>query len=85
MNSSERISPTEIGLRFVSNMARLASSVTVIVQVDALGFATAAIPSKDEPPLLVDADRMEAFQPAAQLFEVIAGRHSQVPICCRIV
>src|SRR5208337_4639069 len=85
MNSSVRISPTETGLRFVISMVRLASSVAVVVEIDAVGFATAAIPSEDQPTLLVDADRMEAFQIAAQLFEVIARRHSQVPICHRIV
>jgi hypothetical protein len=34
----------------------------VVVQIDACRFTLAAIPLKDEPPLLVDADRMEPFQ-----------------------
>jgi len=30
----------------------------VVVEIDALGFAVASIPAKDEPPTIVDADRM---------------------------
>jgi len=45
----------------------------MVVQIDACRFTPAAIPLEDEPPSLVDADRMEAFKIAAQLFEVITG------------
>jgi hypothetical protein len=45
----------------------------MVVQIDACRFTLAAIPLEDEPPLLVDADRMEAFKIAAQRFEVITG------------
>jgi hypothetical protein len=41
----------------------------MIVQINARRFTSAAIPLKHEPPLLVDADRMVAFQIATQLFE----------------
>ena len=44
----------------------------MVVQIDSCRFTPAAIPLEDEPPLL-DADRMEAFKIAAQLFEVITG------------
>ena len=45
----------------------------MVVQIDACRFTPAAIPLEDESPLLVDADRMEAFKIAAQLFEMITG------------
>ena len=45
----------------------------MVVQIDACRFTPAAIPLEDEPPLLVAADRMEAFKIAAQLFEVDTG------------
>jgi hypothetical protein len=34
----------------------------MVVQIDACRFTSAAIPLKNEPPLLVNADRMEAFK-----------------------
>jgi hypothetical protein len=49
----------------------------MVVQIDARRFTPAAIPLEDEPPLLVDADRMEACQIAMHFFEVVAGRHTQ--------
>jgi hypothetical protein len=45
----------------------------VVVEIDACRFTSAAIPFEDEPPLLVDADRMKVGQLAAQFFEMIAG------------
>jgi hypothetical protein len=57
----------------------------MVVQIDARRFTSAAIPLEDEPPLLVDADRMEACQIAAQLCEMVAGRHPQVLIRRRVV
>jgi len=45
----------------------------MVVQIDACRFTPAAIPLEDEPPLLVGADRMEAFKIAAPLFEVVTG------------
>jgi len=80
MNSSAKISPTVAGLRFAVSVVRLASPVAVVVQIDAFRFASAAVPSEHQPPLLVDADRMEPHQSAAQLLEVIAGQHAQVLI-----
>jgi len=44
----------------------------VVVEIDARRFASAAIPSENETPLLVDADRMKFGQLAAQLFEMVA-------------
>lgn len=35
-------------------------------------------PSEDDPPLLVDADRMEAGQLAFQGLQAVAGRHGQI-------
>src|SRR4051794_15288926 len=78
MNSSMRISPTVAGLRFVVSMVRLASPVAMVVEIDAGGFAAAAVPREDQPPLLVDADRMEPRQIAAQLLEMIARWDAQV-------
>jgi hypothetical protein len=66
-------------------MVHLASSVTVVVEIDPFGFATATIPSEDQPPLLVDSDRMETFQTTTKFFEVIAGWYPQVAIRNRIV
>ena len=57
----------------------------MVVQIDALCFTSAAVPFEDQPPLLVDADRMEARKIAAQLLEMIAGRHTQILIGRRIV
>src|SRR5215475_13755479 len=85
MNSSLRISPTVAGLRFVISIVCLISSVAVIVEIDIPGFAPAAVPSKDQPPLPVDADRIESCEIAAQPLEMIAGRHAQVLIGCRVV
>jgi hypothetical protein len=56
----------------------------VIVEIDPLGLA-AAIPAENQPPLVVDADRIEARQVAPQLLKVIAGRHTQILIGSRIV
>jgi hypothetical protein len=47
--------------------------------------APAAIPSKHQPPSLVDADRVQAVEMAPQLLEMVAGRRSQVAVRCRIV
>src|SRR5262245_10043675 len=57
----------------------------MIVEVDALCLAATAVPTEDQPPLAVDADRMEPDQIAAQLFKVIAGRHPKVQIGRRVV
>ena len=84
MNSSIRISPTVAGLRLVVNMVS-PHLIAVIVQINVRRFTSPAIPSEDQPPLLVDADRMKARQIAAQLLEMIAGRHAQVLIGRRIV
>jgi hypothetical protein len=50
----------------------------VIVEIDPRRLTSAAIPAEDQPPLPVDPDRMKIRQSAAQLLEVIAGRHPQV-------
>src|SRR5437660_4263265 len=84
MNSSIRISPTVAGLRFVVSMVRLIY-IAVVVEIDAFCLASAAVPMEDQPPLAVDADRVEPRQIAAQLLEVIAGRHPQVLIGRRVV
>jgi hypothetical protein len=34
----------------------------MVVQIDARRFTSAAIPPEDEPPLFIDADRMEVFE-----------------------
>jgi hypothetical protein len=66
-------------------MVRLASPVGVVVEIDALRLASAALPLEDQPPLLVDADRMKRRQIASQLLEMVAGRHAQVLIGCGVV
>src|SRR5207244_3991351 len=57
----------------------------MVVEIDALCLPTAAIPPEDQPPLIADADRMEARQVAAELLEVIAWRHPQILIGSRII
>jgi hypothetical protein len=57
----------------VVSIAPSLSSVAVIVQVNAISLAAFAIPAENQSPLLVDADRMESRQIAAQLLEMIAG------------
>src|SRR5439155_10527133 len=57
----------------------------MIVEIDALGLAAVAVPTKNQPPLAVDADRLEPSQIAAQLLEVIAGRHPQGLVGRRVV
>ena len=52
--------------------------MTMVVQIDACRFTSAAIPLEDEPPLFVDADRMEAFQIATQLLEVVEFVESEI-------
>src|SRR5260370_23339612 len=61
------------------------SSVAVIVEIEPRRLASAAIPSEDQPPLPIDADRVEVRQSAVQLLEVIAGRHAQVQFARRVV
>src|SRR5579872_2899257 len=85
MNSSTRISPTVAGLRFVIRLVRLDSPVAMVIEIDTFRLALAAVPSKDQPPSLVDADRVALRQSAAQPLEVIAGRHAQILIGGRIV
>src|SRR5690606_5157996 len=80
MNSSVSISPTVSGLRLVVSMVASLSSVAVIVQINPVRLAALTIPAEDQPALLVDADGMETCKIAAQLLEVIAGRHTQVLI-----
>ena len=63
----------------------LLSPVAMVVKVDILGLSTAAVPSKDQPPLVVDADRVEARQMAAELLEMIARRRPQVLIGSSVV
>jgi hypothetical protein len=45
----------------------------------------AATPPEDQPPLLVDADRVIPGQVATQLLEMIAGRYTQILIGCCVV
>src|SRR5215211_3809204 len=59
--------------------------IAVVVEIDFRSLTLSAIPAKDQPPLPVDADRMQACQIATQLFEVVAGWNAQVLICRRIV
>ena len=54
-------------------------------EIDALSLTSAAVPSEHQPPLLVDADRVKPRQVAAQLLEMIAGRHAQILIGRRVV
>jgi hypothetical protein len=61
------------------------ASVAVSVQVNSVRFAAPVIPAEDQPPLLVDAYRMEPCQIAAQLLEVIVGRHTKVLVRHSIV
>jgi len=44
-----------------------------------------AVPAEDQPPLIIDADRVEVPQVAAELLEMITWRHPQILIGSRIV
>src|SRR6266481_9177300 len=57
----------------------------MVVEIDSLCLPTAALPPEDHPPMIVDADRVEARQVAAQLLEMIAWRRQQVLIGSYIV
>jgi len=57
----------------------------MVVQIQARCFASISVPSKDKSILLVDADRMKAFQIPTQFLEMIAGWHAQVLVSRRIV
>lgn len=83
MNSSTRISPGVAGLRFVINMACLNRSC----DRSDIRFSPppAAVRSENEPPSLVDSDRMQAAEMALQLLEMVAGRRSQVAVRVHIV
>ncbi|MDA9391835.1 hypothetical protein WN73_14655 [Bradyrhizobium sp. CCBAU 45394] len=50
----------------------------MIIEIDFRCVTAAAIPSRDEPPLAVDADRVKSLQLAAQLLEVVAGLQEEV-------
>src|SRR5262245_50523342 len=52
----------------------------MVVEIDARRFAASAVPTKDESPLPVDPDGMQSGQIASQLFEMVAGRHPQIPV-----
>ena len=80
MNSSISISPTVAGLRLVVSMVASLSSVGVIVQINPVRLAALTIRAENQPPLLIDTDRMKPRQIAAQLLEVNAGRNAQVLI-----
>jgi hypothetical protein len=51
----------------------------VVVEIDAFCLPTGAVPPEDQPPLIVDADRVQARQIAAELLEAIAWRHPENP------
>jgi hypothetical protein len=57
----------------------------MIVKIDFRRLASSAVPSEDQPPLPIDANRMQPRQVAAQLFEMIARRHTQILVGRRIV
>jgi hypothetical protein len=45
----------------------------VVIEIDAIGFAPATVPTEDQPPLIVDADRMQSFRMTWQFLEVSLG------------
>lgn len=55
------------------------------VQVDVRCITVTAVPTEDQPPLLVDSDRVKAIQVALQLLEMVTGWYAQVLIRRRIV
>ena len=57
----------------------------MVVEIDARRFTSSAIPLEDEPPLFVDADRVETVEIAVQLFKVVAGWHAQILIGCGVI
>jgi hypothetical protein len=50
----------------------------MIVEIDARRFATSTVPTENKSPLSVDPDGMQSGQIAAQLLEMVAGRHPQI-------
>jgi hypothetical protein len=65
-----------VGFRFVVSIDRLTGSCGRRDKRSLL--AMAAIPSEDQPPLIVDTDCMKAREVAAQLLEVVAGRSAHI-------
>jgi len=61
------------------------SSVAMVVEIDVRRFSAFAIPTENKPPLAIDPDRMKTGEIAAQLLEMIAGRHAQILICRGII
>ena len=52
----------------------------VIDDADVVGVAV--LPAEDDPPLVIDADRVVPLQIAPQLLEVVGGRNAQVMQAC---
>jgi hypothetical protein len=57
----------------------------MIIEIEARGFASAAIPFEDQAPSFVDANRVQPVELTAQLLEMVARRHPQVLIARRVI
>jgi hypothetical protein len=57
----------------------------VVVEINALCLPATAVPPEDQPPLIVDTDRVETRLVAAELLAMIAWRHPQILIGSRII
>jgi len=55
----------------------IASSIAVVVEINAARLAGFAVPDEYQPPLLVHSDGMESLEIAAQLLKVATGRRSR--------
>src|ERR1700730_4311307 len=52
----------------------------MVVEIEILRLAPATVPSKHQPPSLVDSDGVKAVEMASQLLEVVGGRGSQIAV-----
>jgi len=52
----------------------------MIVDVDVVRLTMFRMPLKDEPPLIIDAYGMPAWQYASQLLKMIAGKRKKISI-----
>ena len=57
----------------------------MVVRINTSCFTSSAFPFKDQTPLFVNTDGMQAFEVSPQFLEMIAGRHAKILILRGIV
>ena len=73
-NSSFRITPGWVGMRFVGSIAQLSS--VVISEPHVLGVGS--LPAENDAPLVVDANAVKPSQIADECLQAVSGRDTQV-------